>query len=75
MKDVELKNHKLFLGAKQSFSEDYYLLCNKVSNFHAIKLDTFSGIEKMYRFCPVCGENIQQLVKKYFLQKEDNQKK
>ena len=69
MKDVELKKHKLFLGTKQSFSEDYYLLCNKVSNFHAIKLDAFSGIEKMYMFCPVCGENISQLVKKVFFTK------
>ena len=69
MEPMENDNHKLFAGSQENFSQGYFLMCNEVSNFHAIKIDAFSNIEKMYKFCPVCGKNIHQLIKDFFTQK------
>ena len=66
--ELEINKHKLFSRAVfECFRTDnFYLMCNVKSNFHAIQIDAFLGIEKMYKYCPVCGEDISELIKKYF---------
>lgn len=68
---IEMNEHVISRSENTNWKMDYhnytyYLLCNKVYHRRAIDIMPYSGIENEYKFCPVCGSNISELIKTYF---------